>query len=336
MPAAPPVSVAVIEPNLRLGERIARVVSASIGLEPVAVVTQATALPARVSAETRLVLCGSGDIDQVGKWFFNLYPQLRFGVWSAEPPVRVMEMAAAQPRLSSIIGWPRYASMPRPWELSLAARRAVFPDAPPPTLTELLRWGATRKSWRPQTSVDRDRVVSDVGAFAERAGADSKTASRIATMAHELLMNAMYDAPVDVYGRPRYAAERRVEVVLNEAERPLLQLATDGMLLALEVVDPFGGIERAQVFARIAQVLTASCPASDRGSAQAPAPVGEALLDTSHGGAGLGLASLYRDSAALVFDITRGQATRVMSVHELGVTNRELRAMPNSLHYFSS
>ncbi|WP_428262117.1 hypothetical protein [Haliangium sp.] len=329
MPAPNSAVVAVLERNRRIGERMARIVSAAIGLQPVVWVDRPAELPAQVSEETRLVVCGEGDIGQVRDWFFNLYPQLRFAVWTAEQTAQVMALAAGQPRLSNLIGWPRYASMPRPWELAMVARRLVFPDTPAPALSELLHWGATEMSWAPQTSVDRDRVVGEVGDLAARAGVDAKAAERFSAMAHELLMNAMYDAPVDAYGRPRYAAGRSFDVVLDETERPLLRLATDGELLALEVTDPFGGIERQHVFERIARVLAMAGTAAEEVES-------DDILDTTHGGAGLGMAYLYRGSAALVVDVTRGQATRVTSVHELSASAREVRATAGSLHYFTS
>jgi len=39
-------------------------------------------------------------------------------------------------------------------------------------------------------------------------------------LAHELLMNAMYDAPVDVQGRPKYAHDRKQSITLDPEEAP--------------------------------------------------------------------------------------------------------------------
>ena len=47
-------------------------------------------------------------------------------------------------------------------------------------------------------------------------------------LAHELLMNAMYDAPTDSRGRPRYSYDRKQDIVLDEGEVPTLRLGTDG------------------------------------------------------------------------------------------------------------
>lgn len=320
----PPFAVAaVLERNRRVGERIARVLTAAIGLQPVPCVDEPGALRQVVGPTTRLLACGEADIERVGDWFFDLYPELRFLVWTAEAPARVMQIAARQPRLSNLLGWPRFHSMPRAWELGMAARRLVLPGTPAPDVAELVQWGATEVQWTPRTSMDRDHVVADVSRVVTESGADAKTAERVAGLAHELLMNAMYDAPVDREGQPRYAFDRARDVVLEDAERPVLRLLTDGVLLALEVFDPFGGLQRRHVVDRVARVVSP-------GNAAA----GHEVVDASHGGAGLGMARLYTDSAVLLVDVVRGRSTRVVSMHDLSVSSRDLRSMPGSLHYF--
>jgi hypothetical protein len=294
-------------------------------------VEEAAALPAIVGEETRLLACGEADIEQVGEWFFKLYPQLRFLVWTTEAQARVMALAAAQPRLSNVLGWPRFASMPRSWELSMAARRLVFPDTPAPPVTALMHWGATQLVWAPRTGHERDRVVAEVGEVVVRAGGDAPTAERVSGLAHELLMNAMYEAPVDAYGRPRHARDRTRDVILGESERPTLRLVTDGVLLALEVADPFGGLERAHVFGSIARGLGAGA-SRQAGIVDADGDPGTDPTGQAH----TGMLQLYRDSAVLLVDVQRGQSSRVISVHELNTSAREIRGMPGSLHYFAA
>lgn len=336
--------VAVVERNRRIGERMARILAAAIGLEHVACAQSPEALPALVGEETRLLVCGEDDIDQVGEWFFNLYPELRFLVWTAREPARILALAARQPRLSNLLGWPRFASMPRPWELAMAARRLVYPDTPGPPVTALMQWGATELLWAPQTGVDRDRAVAEVGDVVLRACGDAPAAERVAGLAHELLMNAMYVAPVDAYGRPRYARDRTQELRLDERERPELRLVTDGMLLALEVADPFGGIERAHVFERIARGLAGAAgdpdhdagdPARGDGEDRAAARDHDGSGD-GDGDTGLGMTHLYQASAVLVVDVVRGQTSRVCSLHDLNASARDIREMPGSLHFFSA
>ena len=137
-----------------------------------------------------------------------------------------------------------------------------------------------------------------------------------AELGHELIMNAMYDAPVDAFGRPKYAADRKAEIALADHERPALRLATDGTRIALQVRDPFGRLERRHVVDGLARGLAG----------------GE--LDRSHGGAGLGLLVCHNASTALWFDVVPGQRTEVTALLELDVNLRELRTSARSLHFW--
>jgi hypothetical protein len=150
----------------------------------------------------------------------------------------------------------------------------------------------------------------------------------------------MYEAPVDAYGRPRYARDRTRDLALDEAERPALRLVTDGVVVAVEVADPFGGLERAHVFERIARGLAAEAgaPNGDDGGDDDGADGVDAGdgAGNSGSGAGTGMVRLYRDSAVLLVDVLRGQATRVISLHALDASARDVRRMTGSLHYFSA
>jgi hypothetical protein len=128
----------------------------------------------------------------------------------------------------------------------------------------------------------------------------------------------MYDAPVDGRGRPKYAADRKAAIMLTEPERPTVKLGTDGTRLALQVRDPFGGLERARLLDALSRGLAG----------------GE--LDRSHGGAGLGLTQCHNASSALFFDIARGRYTEVTALVELDLNQRELRTSAKSLHVWSA
>ena len=69
-----------------------------------------------------------------------------------------------------------------------------------------------------------------------------------------------------------------------------------------------------------------------RGAAAEPADV----LDTSHGGAGLGIMRMYSSCAALFFDVVRGRQTRVTALVDLDLGAREWRGLPCSVHFNES
>jgi hypothetical protein len=107
-------------------------------------------------------------------------------------------------------------------------------------------------------------------------------------------------------------------ITLPEPEQPILRIATDGARLVLQVIDPFGRLERQHVFAGLARGL--------RG--------GE--IDSSHGGAGLGMVVCHNSTVAMFYDVARGKRTEATGVFELDLNLREFRAQARSLHYFQS
>jgi hypothetical protein len=142
----------------------------------------------------------------------------------------------------------------------------------------------------------------------------------VGEVAHEMLMNAMYDAPVDQGGNLLYAHDRKQDVELDERSTPTFRFAADGVHVGLQIVDPFGRLTRDHVLDGIIRARKA-----ENG--------GEAL-DTSGGGAGLGIFRIYQNSTVMVVDVSPGRYTSVTSFFDLDVNPREARTMPVSLHLF--
>lgn len=314
----------MLERNRVVGQRIARVMCAASGLMEVPSVDDPAELHKVLAKRPLLLGCDAADLDLALEWAADRYPSMNLIVWTSGSTAGVLQAALQEPRLSSVIGWPSFESMPRPWEIAIAVRRILNPQASPPRLSDLLSWGATVVKWRPRTSEERDRAVSEVGHWAERAGAPSRIAERLGELAHELLMNAMYDAPVDSRGRPRYSHDRKQEIMLDDSEVPTLRLGTDGERIALQAHDPFGGLKRHHVFEGITRGLSAR--EADGSAAK--------VLDTSRGGAGLGMLKIYTAGAVLLVDVAPSASTLVTSFYDLDVNPREFRSLPGSVHYF--
>jgi hypothetical protein len=164
--------------------------------------------------------------------------------------------------------------------------------------------------------------VAELERYAALAGANSRLIERMAVVAHEMLMNAMYDAPVDAAGRALYAADRKQEIVLDERQAPTLRAGFDGMTAALEVTDPFGRLRRTHVLGSILRGIDGATSQSAQ------------VLDTSHGGAGLGFFRMHGGCTAVVVEVRPLEATRVLALFDLDASAREARGLPASLHLF--
>ena len=187
-----------------------------------------------------------------------------------------------------------------------------------PSLGSLLAWGYTGFKEQILTSAQRDACVEGVVRFCEKMNTPGRVREMFGELAHEMLMNAMYDAPVDAHGRPKYAADRKAQIALEPQEAATIRCASDGMRMVISVMDPFGRLPRGAIFAGIARGLKG----------------GE--MDTSHGGAGLGMLYIYRSSAISIFDVVPGKRTQVTGVYEIDTNQREFRNLPRSVHYFGT
>jgi hypothetical protein len=141
----------------------------------------------------------------------------------------------------------------------------------------------------------------------------TKTAAQLAEdVLHELAVNAMLDAPVDGQGQPKYA-HRRTEVQEVDPEDACeLGLAVDGSRIYLEAVDRFGRLTTAP-FARALDSYG-----------------GRVQVNSSGGGAGLGLRRMIEHSDAIAVRVVRGRESRVLCAVDFGDARRRA-ALPKSL-----
>jgi hypothetical protein len=313
--------IAVLDANKTVGQRVSRVLRAASGLSDVVVESDPASLRSSLGDDPILLACDATDIELALEWSSRRYPSMAILSWGSGDMSPLLAAAKASPRVVSVLGWPAFASMPRPWELAMATRRIVDAEAVSPRLGELFPWGSTVARFRPRSSAERDAAVTEAGELAVRAGASSRIAQRVSEVAHEMLMNAMYDAPIDASGAPKYAHDRKQEVALDDDEVPTFRLAADGINVALQVVDPFGGLRRDHVLGGILR---------GRSAAQGEAPA----VDTSNGGAGLGLYRIYSQSTVMITDVDPGRYTSVTAFFDLDVNPREARTLPVSLHMF--
>jgi hypothetical protein len=311
--------VVVFERNRQVARRVARQLLV-LGLE-VTIVEE----PAQLSAalpNARLLCADAFDGDSVLA-AVRAFPGLRSLLWTAEPARRSLRFLTESAAISNLCGRRDFETAPRPWELLLAVRRLLGKELaresangiPPEAFVD---WGYSSLSRTIGSSADRDTVVSEIQDRIATLQVPRRVAEMFGELAHELVMNAMYDAPVDAHGHPKYAAHRKTDLRLEEKERPTVWLGTDGSRLVLQVADRFGTLRRHHVVDGLARGLAG----------------GE--MDQSHGGAGLGMMMCHNAAAILMFDVRRGARTEVTAVFELDLNLREFRTQARSIHYFES
>ena len=172
-----------------------------------------------------------------------------------------------------------------------------------------------------QSTDEKEAAVGAVVALAERMLLQGELLRRIELVAEELVMNALFDAPVDESGRRRYASlERSTRVVLADHERVRLRYGCDGRAFAVSVADPFGALRRETVTEHLHRAL---------------AP-GGARPSHRGGGASVGLLLAFAAANQLVFSVEPGVCTEVTAVIDVAGGNRASLQRGTSVHFYEA
>lgn len=297
----------VLERNPLVARKVVRLL-ASAGVSAVAVED-----PAQLALEgIELLFADAFDGELVADAVRQ--KKVRGVLWTAEPLRRSLKLLET-PGLDHVLARRDFESAPRGWELVMTARRlaAAAPASAAP-LAAYLDWGHAALEIPVRGSADRDGAVTQIQDFVAGLHAPRRVAEMFGELAHELIMNAVYDAPTDALGRATHAHDRKADVVLAPAAQPRVTVASDGTRLALQVRDPFGRLARRHVVDGLARGLAG----------------GE--LDASNGGAGLGLMLVHNAATAMFFDVAPARSTEVTALFELDLNLRELRTHARSLH----
>src|SRR5262245_7822284 len=121
------------------------------------------------------------------------HPALKACVWTAEPIQRCLKMYKAEPRMLSILGRASFESPPRDLELAVVAHRLQHRDRRLP-FSAYLRHGAASFEMPVRDTAGIEAAVARTESFVAHIEVTKWVSEVIAELAHELLMNAVYDA----------------------------------------------------------------------------------------------------------------------------------------------
>jgi hypothetical protein len=145
----------------------------------------------------------------------------------------------------------------------------------------------------------------------------------VAQVADELMLNAIFNAPVDRRaGAPKYRGLQQAgELTLEADEHVELRYACDGRYFAISVADRFGGLRRSDIVSFVGTAL--------RGERRRAA-----IHDRR--GAGLGLFMALTNVTQLVFNLAPGVRTEVIALLYIREGVRGLQSRGKSLNIFST
>jgi hypothetical protein len=192
-------------------------------------------------------------------------------------------------------------------ELSAMATRVLAGDIF--GLEKMVRWGTTVHSQLVGDYQEKSLCISQVSEFAELMSVRRKYREGIEQCLDEMLMNALYDAPVDEQGKQIFSEiPTKTRISLRVEQKVVVQYACDGHQFAISVRDAFGTLERGVVLKYLYKCLHS-----------------EQQIDRKAGGAGLGLYLMVNSASTVFFNVLPGVATEAVCVFNLEVPKIQIQ-----------
>lgn len=182
-------------------------------------------------------------------------------------------------------------------------------------IEKYLAWGTEIRTIRISSSQEREDIKEKMLSHFKSLGIRGAILDRVQVAAEEMMMNAVYDAPVDILGKSLFNhLPRTTEVRLHSNQQADLRFGCDGNLLAVSIQDPFGSLPREIIIKYLE-----SCYAGRAGS-----------MNAEKGGAGRGLHQIFESSDWTIFNVKPGERTEVIGLFDI---DQKRDGLPQ-FHYF--
>jgi hypothetical protein len=181
-------------------------------------------------------------------------------------------------------------------------------------------WGVTVFSMKVNNYEEKTEAIGIIMQFAEAAGMRGPLRDRIQLACDELMMNALYHAPVDEQGREKYRNKPRKELAkLSEVSAIDVQYGCSGRYFGVSVRDRFGSLNRGKILDYLTRISKG---------------VG-ASIESKTTGAGLGIVSIAQSVSKLIFNIVPGKSTEVIALFDTDLMSRG-KVGARSVHLFTA
>jgi hypothetical protein len=178
-------------------------------------------------------------------------------------------------------------------------------------LEKLVPWGTKIYSQLVGDYQEKSLCIAQVSEFAELMGVRRKYREAIEQVVDEMLMNALYDAPVDDQGKQIFAEiPTKTRISLRMEQKVVVQYACDDRTFSVSVRDSFGTLDRATVVRYIDKCLHS-----------------EQQIDRKTGGAGLGLYLMANSTSRMFFNVLPGVATEAVCSFDLDSPKVQLQKL---------
>jgi hypothetical protein len=176
-------------------------------------------------------------------------------------------------------------------------------------VAKVMPWGTRIYTEMVNNHDERAQALAKVSAYIRSLGLRAKYREAVELVLDELLMNALYNAPVGADGKQLFMEVAPTDRGSLRLERPVvLQYACDGVRFAAGVRDGFGSLRRETVLSYL--IRCASSP--------------DDQIERKTSGAGLGLWLVANNATEVVVNLSPGSATEVVTVFDLRAPRQQL------------
>ncbi len=180
-------------------------------------------------------------------------------------------------------------------------------------------WGTKSYTMRLTSSRQRPEVLDTIDAYCSRLNIPRRLKTLIVSVADEFITNALYDAPVDAEGKPRFVnLPRTEEVTLDPGEEVVLKYCCDGWRFGISIADPFGTLTPELLLDYLAKCF--------EHNAYRP--------DESNGGAGLGFYHIFESLSHFIVNIAPGKRTELIGLLDVSGGYRNFARAGKSFNLF--
>ncbi len=185
-------------------------------------------------------------------------------------------------------------------------------------LQKYFPWGVTTFSMQVKNYEEKNRAIDILLRYAKLAGVRGPVRDRIQLVCDELMMNALYHAPVDENGKEKYSGRSLKELAQLEEVSPIqVQYGCSGRYFGISIRDGGGSLSRKRALEYLLRAQGAS------------------LIESKAGGAGLGLISVLKSVSKLMFNLDPGYSTEVIGLFDMELFAKG-KVGARSLHIFTA
>ncbi|NRA64637.1 MAG: hypothetical protein HRU19_09150 [Pseudobacteriovorax sp.] len=168
-------------------------------------------------------------------------------------------------------------------------------------ISKYLAWGANIKEIPVTSSKTRHEIIDQMTDFLRSAGVRRSSVNKAVLICDEMLMNIIYDAPVDEQGKPKYNHLSRTEAItLSPSEQGSIKFGFDGSIIAIAGQDPFGALTRETILKYVK-----SCYQGKYGSIN---------QELGKAGGGMGIFQILSSSDLVIVNVREGAKTEFVSL----------------------